>query len=105
MKRLQPAEQEATRYLEFKVHSEEEIELSELVESFWDISIEFLGSRTLSSASPWIIANKFDEEKQEGVIQVKRDHEDEIRAALTLIREFDSGEGFVEVKNVSGVLG
>ena len=104
MKNLQPAMREKTRYLKFKVHSEENIELSDFVNSFWDKSIAYLGSRTLSDASPWIIANKFDEEKQEGVIRVKREEIDAVRAALTLIRKFNGQEGFVEVLKISGAV-
>lgn len=105
MKRLQPAEQEATRYLKFRIYSEEDVGLSDLVDAFWDTAVDFLGSRTLSSASPWIIANRYDEETQEGVIRVNSSHEDEIRAALTLIEDFGEKKGFIEVKEVSGAVG
>ncbi|MFB6241667.1 MAG: Rpp14/Pop5 family protein [Candidatus Nanosalina sp.] len=104
MKGAQPAEKESTRYLKFRVHSDSDVEISGFVESFWETSIAFLGTKTLSDTSPWIIANKFDEESGTGVVQVKRDFESDMRAALTLIDGFDGREGFVEVVEVSGVL-
>lgn len=95
---------ENTRYLKFRIHSEEKVELSGFVDSFWDSAVDFLGSRTLSKASPWIIANKFDEEKQEGVIRVNREEIDAVRAALTLIQSFKGRNGFVEVVKISGAV-
>lgn len=104
MKNLQPAMRDKTRYLKFRIHSEKDVELPEFVNSFWDTAIDFIGSRTLSDASPWIIANKFDEENQEGVIRVKRGRVDEVKAVLTLIRDFNEEDGFVEVLKVSGAV-
>jgi RNase P/RNase MRP subunit POP5 len=104
MKNLTPAMQEDTRYLKFRVHAEENVKISELVNGFWDVAIDFLGSKNLSHATPWIIANKFDEEKQEGVIRVNKEYEEGLRAALTLVHEFEGKEGFLQVKKVSGSL-
>jgi RNase P/RNase MRP subunit POP5 len=104
MKRITPAKQEETRYLRFQIHSEEDVEIPELVETFWQNAVNYLGTKTLGEASPWIIANKYDEEKKQGVIRVNRDYETDIRAALIMIEEFEDAEGFIEVKEVSGSL-
>jgi RNase P/RNase MRP subunit POP5 len=104
MKQLTPAMQDDTRYLKFRIHSDEKINISDLVEGFWNQATEFLGTKTLSEASPWVIANRYDEEKQEGVVRVHKKFEEDLRAALTLIENFDGEEGFVEVTEVSGSL-
>lgn len=102
MKNLQPAMKDKTRYLKFEIHSEEKIELSEVVEAFWDNSIKYLGANNLSEAQPWLIANKFDEENQEGVIQVKKSFMTDLRAALTLINQLNGKKAFFSVKKISG---
>lgn len=102
MKNLQPSMRKKTRYIKFKIHSEENIEFSDLVNSFWKISINYLGSKELSSAEPWLIANKYGEEEQIGVIRVNRDYEDDMRAVLTLVNLIGGIKSFIEVENVSG---
>ena len=91
-----------TRYIRFRVHSEENIDFPDLVNSFWENSIDYLGSKELSSAEPWLIANKYDEENQTGVIRVNRDYEDDIRAVMTLIDLIGGIKSFVQVEKVSG---
>jgi len=102
MKNLQPSMKEKTRYLKFKVHSEQRIEFSGLVDAFWKNSINYLGEKELSAANPWLIANKYDKEKQEGVIRVNRDFEDDMRTALTLINSVNGEKIFIEVVKTSG---
>jgi len=102
MKNLQPSMKENTRYLKFKVHSEKNTEFSDLVETFWENSISHMGENKLSAANPWMIANRYDEEKQEGVVRVNRDFEDDLRAALTLINSIGKEKAFLQVKKVSG---
>jgi len=104
MKKLQPSMRESTRYLKFKIHSEEKIEISEIVETFWEASCSYMGVKELSDAKPWLIGNKFDEEKQEGVIRVKREYADDIRASLILINKISDEKVMLSVDNVSGNL-
>lgn len=102
MKNLQPSMKENTRYLKFKVHSEKNIDFSDLVETFWENSISYLGEKELSDANPWLIANRYDEEKHEGVVRVNRDFEDDLRAALTLINSIGKKDAFIQVRKISG---
>lgn len=102
MKSLQPSMRENTRYVKFKIHSEEKVEISEMVEAFWDATTGYMGVKELSDANPWIIGNKFDEEKQEGVIRVNREYVKDLRASLVLINSVASTEAFLSVEKVSG---
>lgn len=104
MKRLPPSIQEEQRYLRFKVHSEEPKEIGEVVEAVWKGALDFLGTREASKADFWILGNKFDEEKQEGVIRVNASMEEKFRAALTLIDRVGSERACLEVLQVSGAL-
>ncbi|MFB6191487.1 MAG: Rpp14/Pop5 family protein [Candidatus Nanohaloarchaea archaeon] len=104
MKRLPPAIQEKQRYLRFRVHCEEPGDLGEVVDAVWDAALGFLGSKGSSNADFWIIGNRFEEEKQEGVIRVNRQAEDDLRAALALVDEIGGEKGFIQVTGVSGTL-
>lgn len=104
MKRLPPSIQEKKRYLKFRIHSEEDVELGEVVNAVWNSALNFLGSKSASKADFWILGNKFDEKEQEGVIRVNQDMEQELRAALALIDRVDSEEAFLEILDVSGTL-
>lgn len=102
--RLPPALREKKRYLKFKIRSEEEVELGEVVNTVWNSVLNYTGSKGASEADIWIIGNKFSEKHQEGVIKVNRDKASEIRAALSLIDGFNGKKGFIEVKKKSGSL-
>ena len=93
---------ESTRYLKFKIHSEEKIEISEMVETFWESTISYMGVKDLSDANPWFIGNKFDEDEQEGVVRVNRGYVDDLRASLVMIDVFESDKGFISIDNISG---
>lgn len=104
MKRLPPSIQDDTRYLKFKIHSEKEISFSEAVNSLWDTLLNEVGTLELSKANVWIIKNKYDEDEREGVIQVNRDMEDQIRSALIFLQDIENKEAFIEVKKTSGAI-
>lgn len=104
MKRLPPSIQEDTRYLKFKIHSEKNPEFSEVVDVLWDTLLDEVGAMELSKADIWIIKNKYDEDKKQGVIQVNRDLEDQVRAALIFIEEIGDVEAFIEIIQTSGAI-
>jgi len=104
MNKLPPSIRENQRYLRFKIHSEKEAEIGEVVDAIWDSAISFLGSKEASRANLWIIGNRFDRERQEGVLRVNSSMEDDFRVALTLLESIGSENAFVEVTDVSGTI-
>lgn len=104
MKRLPPAIQEKQRYLSFRVRSEMDAEIGDVVDAVWKASLNYLGSKDSSKADFWVIGNRFDEEKQEGVIKVNRGSGDDLRAAITMIDRIGGEKGFIEVMEVSGTM-
>lgn len=104
MKRLPPSQRENQRYLKFRLRAEKDLDLGEVVESVWKSCIRYLGTRDSSAANFWVIGNKFNEEEQQGVIRVRADREDDLRAALATSKDVGGVEGFVEIVKVSGSL-
>ncbi|MFB6209043.1 MAG: Rpp14/Pop5 family protein [Candidatus Nanohaloarchaea archaeon] len=102
MKPLPPTLREKTRYMKFRIYSREEVEFGELVEEVWEALLQHLGSKGAGEASIWIMKNQFDEDKQEGVIKIRREREEDVRTALTLIDNFNRKKGFLEITGVSG---
>jgi len=104
MKRLPPAMREKRRYLRFRVRSENDFELGEIVDSFWDVVVDYHGVEGTSKIDPWVIGNLFDEGSQRGIVRVNKGHEDSLRAALCMLEEVDGEDVLVEVEKVSGSL-
>lgn len=100
--RLPPSLRQKQRYLKFKIHAEEKVELGDLVDAVWESALDYLGTNDASKADFWVIGNQFDEKKQKGIIRVNRDELDDFRAALTLIDFINGVDGFIQVKKISG---
>jgi RNase P/RNase MRP subunit POP5 len=99
-----PSQRPSYRYIKFKIHSRSKVKFEDLLEAYWDIVPEFVGLKDLSDAEAWLIKNKFDREDQIAVVRVKRDYEEDMKAALILLETFDGSRGFVEVVDVSGAI-
>lgn len=104
IKQLPASQRKSYRYLKFKVHSKEIVDTGDIVEAVWNSALKFLGTRGAAETDFWVLGNKFNEENQEGVIKVRRDKVEELRASLTLVSGFSGEEGFIEVTKVSGSL-
>ena len=102
MKQIPPAIQEKHRYLKFQAHGERK-DICEVVDAVWTSALKYMGTNGVSDADIWIIGNKFNEEKQQGVIKVKNSREADLRAALTLNTGFED-ECFLSVTDASGTL-
>lgn len=102
MKKLPPSIRPKHRYLKFKIHSEDSFDFGDVVESIWDATLEYTGSRGTSACNPWIIKNKFDSQSQTGVVRVVRNQESNFRAALVQVEEIGGKKAFFEVTKVSG---
>lgn len=102
MKQLPPAIQENHRYLLFKVHGENK-GLGEVVRAVWNSTLDYMGVKGSGQAETWIIGNKFNKKKQEGIVEVKQSREDDLRAALTVNNGFED-ETFLSIEKTSGTI-
>ncbi|MDY6788609.1 MAG: Rpp14/Pop5 family protein [Candidatus Nanohaloarchaea archaeon] len=90
LKNLPPSMQEKTRYLVFKIRSEQEVGLGSLVDAVWKGILEFMGELEASKADPWIMKELFDRERQVAGVRVNKDYVAEVRTALALIKSVRS---------------
>lgn len=104
MKQLPPTLREDHRYLRFRIHSRNGVEFGDVVAEFWGAILDYLGSKGASKASPWVIKNQWDQDEQVGVLKVERSSEKDVRAALSLIKDFEGEKSVVETVRTSGTL-
>ncbi|MFB6200266.1 MAG: Rpp14/Pop5 family protein [Candidatus Nanohaloarchaea archaeon] len=104
MKQLPPTLRHDYRYIKFEINSEQELEIGEVVDSIWDAALNYMGEKNAGRANIWVIGNQFNQEKQQGVIKVRREYEDDLRAALTLIEKVNSQKCFFQTVKVSGAI-
>lgn len=99
-----PSQRKSSRYIRFKVHSEEKKEFGEIVNEVWDELLDYIGSLGTSEADPWIIKNKFDYKSQEGVIAVSSSAQQKALAALNFVDEIGGEKAAINVEEVSGTI-
>jgi RNase P/RNase MRP subunit POP5 len=102
VKQIPPSIQEDHRYLLFKIRNGSK-DIDEVVDAIWRSATKYMGTKASSEAQIWIMANQFNNEKQEGVIKVEKSKQKDLRAALTLNPGFKD-DTFLSIEKVSGTL-
>ncbi len=105
LKPLLPTLREKKRYLAFEVLSRSKISSFEAVaNAVWGRTLEFIGELGAARAGICVIADRYDPQKQRGIIKVSHTHIDELRAALTMITTIQNQEAIVRSLGASGIL-
>lgn len=107
MAELQPLPKslrEKKRYIVFEVLCERDREMGQVVDAVWDALLDFLGQEGVARASPWIMGDMFDREKQRGSVKVNKDEVEEVRAALALVQDIGGEEAALHVLGVTGTM-
>lgn len=105
IKPILPSLREKKRYLAFEIISKSKIAGYDAVEkSIFEKSAEFLGQLGMARAGMIFLKDKWNQNLQRGLIRVNNKHVDELRAALTLIKEINNNETIVRSIGVSGIL-
>ena len=96
---------ERKRYLAFEVVSESPIQdFNAVSHAVWDKALEYLGELGCAKAGIMIMQDKYNVEKQRGLIRVNNKSVDKLRATLALIDQIDNEHVIVRSRGVSGVL-
>lgn len=102
MKSRPPARRPKTRYLRLKVEAEEEISFDEFSDSVNSTIEDSLGHIYASRVHLRILHNTWKKERQSGIIEVRKDSVDEVRASL--ITANLPVDGLVYIEKVSGTV-
>ncbi len=100
LKPLMPSLRERKRYVVFKIVSNRRIKDFSLVSrAIWRYSASLIGTLGQAKAGIWVLEDKWDAEKQTGMIKVNNKHVNELKASIALIDKI--GDEPVIVKSLS----
>jgi len=101
-KTLPPTLRDKRRYVAFRVIGERSLKREEVKKAIGRAALETLGVVGTAKAAPWLV--EFNEETQEGIIQVNREHVEDVRFAVTLIRNVGGSRVIFRTLGVSGTM-
>ncbi|MBR9675609.1 hypothetical protein GOV05_01220 [Candidatus Woesearchaeota archaeon] len=103
-KPLSPSLREKKRYIRYEVLSETKLSQEKIEKAITKNTKALIGELNLSKTGMIILRNKYDEEKQSGIIKVNNKKVDEIKTALGLIKNVDDQAVIFTTTKVSGIL-
>lgn len=95
---------EQNRYIVFEVICDAKPGYNATKEAILGSCKYYMGAVGFAKASPMFIKNKWDDEKQEGILKVNRKYVDWVKASLALITSIKNNKVIVRSRNVSGIL-
>ena len=104
LKPLLPSLREKKRYIVFETISRNKVSFTAISKAIWRSILAFSGSLGASQAGIWLMSDKFNKEKQKGIIKVNHKNVDLLKASLALIKEIDGQDVIVRSTVASGVL-
>lgn len=105
IKSLLPSLREKKRYLVFEIISKNKIkQASEIFKSIWNAMLSFSGQKGTAKAGIIILEDKYNREKQKGIIKVNNKMVDVLKSALMLIKEIIREPVAIKSIATSGIL-
>lgn len=105
IKPLLPSLREKKRYLAFEIISKTKIDDFTAVENTIKESVlRFLGESGMAKAGVLFLADKYNKDKQKGIIRVSHKYVNELRASLALIQKINNQDVIVRSIGLSGIL-
>ena len=105
IKPILPSLREKKRYLVFEIISKKNIKsFSEVSNLIWQSSISFLGEIETAKAGIWVLPDKWNQKKQRGMIKVNNKYVDNLKTALTLVKNFKRQQVIIKSVGVSGMV-
>ncbi|MBD3249734.1 hypothetical protein GF336_06840 [Candidatus Woesearchaeota archaeon] len=105
LKPILPTLKERKRYLAYNIISKKPISSFKHVEEQINAkSLEYLGQLGYAEAGISVLKSRFKPKLQKGIIRVNNNHTDNLKAALTFIRNINSKEAIVKSLGVSGMI-
>lgn len=101
---LLPSLRQKKRYVVFEIVSDRAFSFQEMKENIYDALHQFFGSWGSAHASPMIIAERFNEQKQRLVIKVNNTSVDELKMALVLCTHIKNNPLIIRSLVTSGTL-
>jgi ribonuclease P/MRP protein subunit POP5 len=104
IKGVLPSLREKKRYLVFNIISSSKINPNKVQESVVRGCKEYLGEMGMAKAGLLMLNDKYNKEKQMGIIKVNNKMLNSLKVALGFIKEIDNQKVIVKSVGVSGIL-
>ena len=105
LKPLLPTLKEKKRYLAFEIISKSKIKaFSEVSRAIWASTLSYAGVKGAARIGIWVLPEKYNPEKQRGLIRVAHRGLDELKASLALIKNIEEQPVIVRSVGASGIL-
>jgi ribonuclease P/MRP protein subunit POP5 len=104
LKPLLPSLREKKRYIVFEIISKNKIGFTAISKAIWRSILAFSGSLGAAQAGIWLMGDKYNKEKQKGIIKVNHKNVDLLKASLALIKEIEGQDVIVRSISASGML-
>lgn len=105
LKPILPSLREKKRYLVFEVISKEKVTDENAVsDAIWNCSLQFLGKFGTAKAGIIVLSNKWDKDRQRGIIKVSHKYVDALKAALLFADKIENRGVIFRSLGVSGIL-
>jgi len=105
LKTLMPSLKEKKRFVVFEIISDKQIkDFKAVYQAIWQKSNEFLGKIETARAGLWLLADKWDENKQKGILKINNKYLDKIKAVFTMITNIDKQKVIMRSVGASGIL-
>lgn len=105
LKPILPSLREKKRYLVFEVISKEKISDADAVSgAIFRSSLQFSGHSGTAKAGIVALNNKWDAERQRGIIKVSHKHVDDVKASLVFAKKISGKDVIIRSLGVSGIL-
>jgi ribonuclease P/MRP protein subunit POP5 len=105
IKPVLPSLREKKRYLIFEIVSKKQIEsFSEVSEIIWKSTKSFLGEIETAKSAIWVLAEKWNQKKQRGMIKVNNKYVDKLKTSMALVENYKKQKIILKSIGVSGII-
>ncbi|PIN74763.1 hypothetical protein COV18_06090 [Candidatus Woesearchaeota archaeon CG10_big_fil_rev_8_21_14_0_10_37_12] len=104
LKPILPTLKEKKRYVAFEVISSSRFSFADVSRAIWHSVLAFVGTRGAARIGVKHFADKFNQNKQRGLIKVSHMSVDEMKASLALVTKINNQDVIVRSVGISGML-
>jgi ribonuclease P/MRP protein subunit POP5 len=105
IKPILPSLRERKRYLAFEIMSKDKLDsFPSVSKAIWQSALRYLGEKNTAKAGIWLLADKYKENAQKGLIKVGHKYVNDLKASLALMKQIEGKEVIVRSLGVSGIL-
>jgi len=104
LKILPPTMRKRSRYVKFKIISQESVFYEDLEHAVWNVFLDFYGENGTAELDLWLVKNLYDENGQMGIIRCGHKAVDKVIAGLGLLTRLGDNRIVVKILKISGTI-